>query len=110
NAFVNDHSTRIPVTFSAQNNGQLMPGMFLEAFLKTGKKEQALVIPLTSVIEEQGQYFVFIQTGGESFVKRQVQLANNDGVMVEITSGLSVGERIVTNGAYQIKLAAMSGD
>jgi RND family efflux transporter MFP subunit len=110
NAFVNDHSTRIPVTFAAQNNGQLMPGMFLEAFLKTGKKDQALVIPLTAVIEEQGQYFVFIQTGGESFVKRQVELANNDGVMAEITSGLSEGERIVTNGAYQIKLAAMSGD
>jgi membrane fusion protein, heavy metal efflux system len=37
-------------------------------------------------------------------------LANNDGVLTEITSGLSVGERIVTKGAYQIKLAAMSRD
>ncbi|MFO7614699.1 MAG: efflux transporter periplasmic adaptor subunit, partial [Bacteroidales bacterium] len=76
----------------------------------TGRKEQALVVPLSSLIEEQGQYFVFVQTGGESFVKRQVELANNDGVLTEITSGLSVGERIVTKGAYQIKLAAMSGD
>lgn len=110
NAFVNENTTRIPVTFSAQNNGKLMPGMFLEAFLKTGKKEQALVVPLSSIIEEQGQYFVFVQTGGESFVKRQIELANNDGVLTEITSGLSVGERIVTKGAHQIKLAAMSGD
>ena len=110
NAFVNENSTRIPVLFSAQNNGQLMPGMFLEAFLKTGRKEQALVVPLTAIIEEQGQYFVFVQTGGESFVKRPVKLANNDGNQAEITSGLSLGERIVTQGAYQIKLAAMSGD
>lgn len=108
--FVHENATRIPVTFSAQSNGRLMPGMFLEAFLKTGKREQALVVPLSSLIEEQGQYFVFVQTGGESFVKRQVELANNDGVLTEITSGLSVGERIVTKGAYQIKLAAMSGD
>ncbi len=108
-AFVNENTTRIPVSFSAQNNGKLMPGMFLETFLKTERKDQALVVPLSSIIEEQGQYFVFVQTGGESFVKRQVELANNDGVLTEITSGLSVGERIVTKGAYQIKLAAISG-
>ncbi len=109
-AFVNDNSTRIPVSFSAQNNGRLMPGMFLEAFLKTGKKENAMVVPLSSIIEEQGQYYVFVQTGGESFVKREVKLANSDGFRTEITSGLSAGERIVTEGAYQIKLAAMAGD
>jgi membrane fusion protein, heavy metal efflux system len=110
NAFVIENSTRIPVTFSAQNNGKLMPGMFLEAFLKTGRKDNALVIPISAVIEEQGQYFVFVQTGGKSFVKREVKLANNDGIHTEITSGLSEGERIVTAGAYQIKLAAMAGD
>ena len=110
NAFVSENNTRIPVSFSVQNNGKLMPGMFLEAFLKTGKKELALVVPLNSIIEEQGQYFVFVQTGGESFVKRQVELANSDGILTEIISGLSAGERIVTKGAYQIKLAAMAGD
>lgn len=108
-AFVSETTTRIPVTFSVQNNGKLMPGMFLEAFLKTGLKEQALVVPLSSIIEEQGQYFVFVQTGGESYVEREVVLASNDGILTEITSGLSPGERIVTKGAYQIKLAAMSG-
>ncbi|GAO29659.1 efflux RND transporter periplasmic adaptor subunit [Geofilum rubicundum] len=108
--FVSENHSRIPITFAVQNNGRLMNGMYLEAFLKTGKKDQALVVPLSAIIEEQGQYFVFVQTGGESFVKRPVQLANNDGIQVEITSGLAVGERIVTQGAYQIKLAAMSGD
>jgi RND family efflux transporter MFP subunit len=110
NAFVNENSSRIPVTFSAQNNGRFMPGMYLEAYLKTGRKEEALVIPISAVLEEQGQYFVFIQIGGESFVKKQVILAGNDGIRTEIASGLSVGDRIVTQGAYQIKLAAMAGD
>jgi RND family efflux transporter MFP subunit len=110
NAFVNENTTRIPVSFSALNNGKLMPGMYLEAFLKTGKKDKALVIPLSAIIEEQGQYYVFVQTGGESFVKRQIEITNNDGIFTEITSGLTVGDRIVTKGAYQIKLAAMAGD
>jgi cobalt-zinc-cadmium efflux system membrane fusion protein len=110
NTFVNNASTRIPVTFTALNNGKLFPGMFLEAYLLAEKKENALIVPLSSIIEEQGQYFVFVQTGGESFSKRQIVLSNNDGVHAEISSGLKQGERIVTLGAYQIKLAAMAGD
>jgi cobalt-zinc-cadmium efflux system membrane fusion protein len=109
-AFVNNASSRIPVTFTASNKGMLIPGMFLEAYLLAEKKENALVIPLSAIIEEQGQYYVFVQTGGESFEKRQIMLANNDGVYTEISSGLQQGERIVTMGAYQIKLAAMAGD
>ncbi|WP_181256460.1 efflux RND transporter periplasmic adaptor subunit [Marinilabilia salmonicolor] len=110
NAFINEGNTRIPVTFSGRNNGQFMPGMFLEAFLKTGAKEETLVIPLSAVIEEQGNYFVFVQTGGESFVKREIELANYDGIHAEIKKGLKPGERIVTRGAYQIKLASMAGE
>ena len=110
NTFVNNVSTRIPVTFTATNNEMLIPGMFLEAYLLAGKIENTLVVPLSSIVEEQGQYFVFVQTGGESFVKRQITLSNNDGVHVEVSSGLQQGERIVTLGAYQIKLAAMAGD
>jgi membrane fusion protein, heavy metal efflux system len=110
NAFVNENAFRIPVTFSVTNNEMLMPGMFLEAFLFTGQKEDAIVVPFTSVIEEHGHYYVFVQTGGESFLKRQVYLAGNDGKNVEIHSGLQNGDRIVTRGAYQIKLAELSGD
>lgn len=109
NAFVNENSTRIPVSFSAMNNGKLMPGMYLEAYLKTGKKQKALVAPLSSIIEEQGNYYVFLQTGGESFVKQKVEIINSDGKNTEITSGLKAGDRIVTKGAYQVKLAALAG-
>ncbi|HLF35649.1 MAG TPA: efflux RND transporter periplasmic adaptor subunit [Cyclobacteriaceae bacterium] len=109
NAFVTGLITRIPVSFSISNKGELMPGMFLEAFLLTNKTNSALVIPLTAIIEEQGQYFVYVQTNGESFVKRQVSIANIDGMNSEVTAGLHAGERVVVKGAYQIKLSSMSG-
>ena len=110
NAFVNESATRIPVSFTAAGNDWLMPGMLLEAFLLTGKHESTLVVPLSGVIEEQGQYYVFVQLGGESFEKRQIILGDNDGVSAEVSSGLNAGDRIVTKGAYQVKLAAMAGD
>lgn len=109
-AFVKDNNTRIPVVFVANSAQNLLPGGYLEAYLKTGFKEKALVIPLSAIIEEQGYYFVYVQTAGESYLKRKVALANNDGEFAEVISGLRTGERIVTKGAYQIKLASMSGD
>jgi multidrug efflux pump subunit AcrA (membrane-fusion protein) len=78
--------------------------------LLTGKKENAIVVPLAALTEEQGFYYVYVQTSGESFVKRQVVPGTNDGFRAEITNGLSVGERIVTKGAFQVKLAAMAGE
>jgi multidrug efflux pump subunit AcrA (membrane-fusion protein) len=84
--------------------------MFLEAFLLTGNKENAVVVPLEALTEEQGFYYVYVQTGGESFIKRQVVPGASDGFRTEIIGGLSAGERIVTKGAFQVKLAAMAGD
>lgn len=110
NALITGNSSRFPVLFSVKNNGTLSRGMFLEAFLLTGKKENAMVVPLAALTEEQGLFYVYVQTGGESFVKRQVVPGSNDGFRVEITKGLSAGERIVTKGAFQVKLAAMAGE
>ncbi len=110
NAFVNKTTTRIPVIFSVSNNGTLIPGMFLEVFLLACRKDQALVVPLSAIVEEQGQYFVFVQAGGESFIKQQVVISGNDGIRAEIESGIRAGDRIVTRGAMQIRLAAMAGD
>lgn len=110
NTYLPENTTRIPIVFAVENNGRLMPGMFLEAYLKTGKKEQAMVIPLSAIMEEQGNYYVYVQKGGEKFEKRQLMTAHSDGIYTEVISGLAVGERIVTKGAYQVKLAAMAGE
>ena len=71
--------------------------------------KDALVIPYSSLIEEQGNYYAYVQTSGEGFQKRELELGVNDGIYVQILSGIKKNERVVTKGAYQIKLATMSG-
>lgn len=110
NPFIPDGSTRIPVTFSVSGNDILIPGMFIEAFLLADRKDNAVVVPLSALVEEQGQYFVFVQLGGETFLKKQVSIGGNDGKNAEVISGLVPGDRIVTRGAQQIRLADLSGD
>jgi RND family efflux transporter MFP subunit len=109
NAFVTENSLRIPVNFTVINNGDLIPGMFLEAYLMTNRKEKAIVVPYSALLEEQGKYFVYVEIAGESFMKRLVTIAGNDGMNAEISSGLEPGERVVTKGVQPIRLSSMAG-
>jgi len=53
---------------------------------------------------------VFVHVSGESFEKRRVTLGIRDGNWVEIASGLEEGEHVVTENAYQVKLASLSSE
>lgn len=98
-----------PVYFEIDNKGNLISGSFVEIYLRVNSSEQALVVPVSSLIEEQGVFYVYVQTSGESFEKREVALGTGDGMQVQLLSGVKEGERVVTKGAYQIKLSTMSG-
>jgi membrane fusion protein, heavy metal efflux system len=103
------NSPFIPITFEIDNTGNFIPGSVAEVYLKSFPVADALVIPVSSLIEEQGNFFVFVQMEGESFQKREVKLGAADGINVQLLSGVSEGERVVTKGAYQIKLSMASG-
>jgi multidrug efflux pump subunit AcrA (membrane-fusion protein) len=106
----NDSNTLfIPVTFSFDNKGEVIPGSLVDVYLKLKPFDGAIVIPVSALIEEQGSFYAYIQTAGESFAKRELKLGGSDGINVQVTSGLAEGERVVTKGGYQIKLSSASG-
>lgn len=104
-----DNSPFVSITFEIDNIGQLIPGSVIEVYLKSSPIANALVIPVSSLVEEQGTFYVYVQTGGESFQKREVRLGANDGEFVQVLKGVEENERVVTKGAYQIKLSTASG-
>ncbi len=99
----------LPVILQIDNPGNFLPGTFVEVYLKTLTHAQALTVPLTAILEEQGNYFVWVQITPERFEKREVHVGETDGVEMEIVEGLSPQERIVTRGAMLIKLAQATG-
>jgi hypothetical protein len=103
------NSPYVSVTFEINNPGNLVSGSVADVFLKSSAIANAISIPTTSLIEEQGTFYVYVQTAGESFQKREVTLGSSDGETALILTGLTDGERVVTKGANQIKLATMSG-
>lgn len=105
----NSDNFLIPVVLQLENNGSLVSGGFVELFLKTFSDDQALVVPSTSLLEEQGNFFVWVQVTPELFEKREVFIKGTDGINTEITSGITHKDRIVTRGTMLIKLAQATG-
>ncbi len=105
---VSEETRSVPVIFEIQNGDRkLKIGMFAEVSIATGSAE-ALTVPESALIEEEGRYSVFVHLEGETFAKRNVDIGAMDNGLVEIKRGVSEGERVVTRGAYDIRLASLS--
>ena len=87
----------------------LLPGSFVELFIKTQTNAQALTVPNEAIIEEMGNHFVFVQLAPEFFEKQFVEIGVTDGLRTEIVKGISANDRIVSKGAIFVKLAQASG-
>jgi RND family efflux transporter MFP subunit len=105
---VDESSFRLPVYFEASNTGDLLPGSLVELNITCSSGRPVVVVPAGAVLEQQGNYFIYVQINPELFEKRQVFPGASDGVETVIKEGLSAGERIVTKGAVLVKLAAVS--
>jgi len=106
----NNDNYLIPVTLQIDNNGSFVPGTYVELYLKSLSSNQALTIPNSAILEEQGNYSVFVQITPELFEKRAVKLGAGDGLKTEILKGISRAERVVTKGAILLKLSQASGE
>lgn len=104
----------LPVIFEVDNpNHHLKVGMHAEVLIETGETAESVVIPSRAVLMEGEKSVVFVQTGGESFEKRfitsGITTRRDDEEVVQILDGIQAGDRVVTTGAYAIRLAAASG-
>jgi RND family efflux transporter MFP subunit len=98
----------IPVLFEFANAGDVMSGAFAEVWLLGAPMPGVISIPRSALTEEQGLYFVYLQHGGEDYTRQEVSLGADNGRRVVVTKGLKAGDRVVTQGAIQVRLAAMS--
>ncbi|PVW13763.1 efflux RND transporter periplasmic adaptor subunit [Marixanthomonas spongiae] len=99
------------ISVFAQVNAEVdMPiGSLTPVQIAMGNATQNTMIPVNALLEDYGSYSVITQLSGESFERRPVKIGKRNGENVEILEGLQVGEVVVTTGAYQVKMASMSG-
>ena len=110
-ASLNLQNRTVPVYFEFSNpKKQLRVGMFTEVHLRIGNAEEFISIPESAVINEDGLKTAYVQIEGESFEKRILKTGIIDNGYVQVIDGLKMGERVVTKGAYLVRLAELSPD
>jgi membrane fusion protein (multidrug efflux system) len=81
---------------------RLKPGMFVEARIVIGMKENVLVIPRKAILYKQNLTYVFVLDRNQ-VSQREVTLGLSEEDDVEVVSGLQTGETIVVVGVESLK-------
>ncbi len=75
----------------------LKSGVTVDVRIKTYTNPRTIVIPRNLVFNDGGKHYVYLDNNGQA-ARREVTLGMESGIDVEVTGGLSVGERLITEG------------
>lgn len=104
-AVIDEQTRAANVIFEVPNHGRaLRIGMQADVRLNAGESIEAVTVPKEAVLEHEGKKIVYVLLSGEEFERREVTLGDEYGAKVAVLAGLKAGERVVTQGAYQLKL------
>ena len=107
--WIDSASRTLSVIYEADNSDRhLAIGQALTVRLFLAQVSKAVAVPEGAVIDDGGRPVVFVQVAGESFARRPVRLGARASGYVQILEGVHPSERIVSKGAYLIRLAALS--
>ena len=99
----------VPVIFEFNNRGNIVAGSMAQIYLQGKQRQGVLAVPTEALTEAQGLYFVYVQEHADSYRRQEVKIGATDGLRTEIVSGVKAGDKVVTHGATQVRLAASSG-
>lgn len=104
-----DPETRtLPVHLAVSDpDARLSVGMLADARLEVGTPERGVAIPSAAIQDEDGIPVAYVKLGGEAFQRRVLRVGPSDGEWTIVLSGVGAGEQVVTEGAYQVRLASL---
>lgn len=106
-AAVDPNTRTTPVRIVTQNpEGLLKKDLYVEADVRTGARRDILVVPVSAVLHDaDNQPMVYVEAQPGKFAQRLVTVGGQQGNEIEITSGLNLGENVVTQGSIFVQFA-----
>ena len=99
----------VPVILEVRRGVDLLRlGSRVEAEVLLPQDLSGIVIPASSLVDDSGIEVVYVQLGGESFDRREVQVEARQGPRA-LVRGITAGERIVTKGGNAIRRSSLLG-
>jgi multidrug efflux system membrane fusion protein len=91
----------------ANEDGSLVPGMFVSVKMGGGTLNNALLVPESAVGNDQSKRFVFVVNKDSKAEYRQVSLgADVDGARL-VTAGVKPGDRVILDGLQRLAPGAL---
>jgi membrane fusion protein, heavy metal efflux system len=81
----------------------IRPGMAVRGEVVLAEREVAIAVPIEAVQTLEGRQVVFVQVEPDTYEARPVSTGASGGGLIEITAGLSAGERYVSENAFLVK-------
>lgn len=86
-------------------DGRLRPGLFARVELVVERRTDAMLVPEQAVLMRGAQAFVYAVEEGRA-VEREIRVGQRSDGQVEVLSGLSGAERVVTRGLQSVSNGA----
>lgn len=83
-------------------DGSILPGMFVRAEIVKKRVEKVLAVPLYSVLSRNGDKFVFVEEDGVAR-RRDVKLGIVEEWLVEVVDGLQPGDHVIVEGHRSVE-------
>lgn len=99
-----DETTRTIGLRARYNNrdGRLVPGMFASLTLITDEKQNAIQVPTESIVPEMNEKKIWVVKNGRAILV-PVVTGTRTATMIEVLSGLSAGDTVLTTGLMQLR-------
>ena len=97
---VDPATRRINVRCTVQSRGKLKPEMYAQISPLNTQNIKVIRLANTALITEGLYSYVFVEVSPNHFKKRRVSLNSQEREFATVKTGLSVGERVITSGAF----------
>ena len=89
------------------NPGQLLiPGGYVKVKIEGSKPQKSVMIPASSIQEDQTGKFVIVVKSDNTAEKRNIKTGDKIGLNMVVKSGLAEGETVVTEGLQKVRHGA----
>ena len=101
---VNSQTGSIKARLIFQNNKKLLiAGMNGTVRVKNNAGKQSILIPYKAVIEQLGEYFVYVPNDSNKVSQRKIVLGKQSGANIIVIDGLKDGEKVVVEGVQNLR-------
>ena len=102
NEMLDEDTRAVEVLIECDNKERLIKPAMYGTVKLTDTASESILIPNSAILQKEDNNYVLVALGNHQYLKRTIQTAGNSENRTVVTSGLTPGEKIITEGAFYL--------